>query len=89
MATPALHNYGTDELKKEFLVPAIQGDVVTSVAVSESGGGSDVSALKTTAQKKGDDYVINGQKMWITNATQADYFCTLANTSDGNPHTNK
>jgi len=89
MATPALHNYGTDELKKEFLVPAIQGDVVTSVAVSESGGGSDVSALKTTAEKKGDDYVINGQKMWITNATQADYFCTLANTSDGSPHTNK
>tara|TARA_Y100000782_G_C10176580_1_gene262152 strand:+ start:1655 stop:2893 length:1239 start_codon:yes stop_codon:yes gene_type:complete len=89
MATPALHKHGTDELKKEFLVPAIKGDVVTSVAVSESGGGSDVSALKTSAKKQGDDYIINGQKMWITNATQADYFCTLVNTSDENPHVNK
>ena len=89
MATPALHKYGDEELKKEFLVPAIKGDAVTSVAVSESGGGSDVSALKTSAKKEGDDYIINGQKMWITNATQADYFCTLVNTSDDKPHINK
>jgi len=89
MATPALHKYGTDELKKEFLVPAIKGDIVTSVAISEPGGGSDVSSLKTSAEKKGDDYIINGQKMWITNATQADYFCTLVNTSDDKPHVNK
>ncbi len=89
MATPALHKYGTDELKKEFLVPAVKGDIVTSVAISEPGGGSDVSSLKTSAEKKGEDYIINGQKMWITNATQADYFCTLVNTSDDKPHINK
>mgnify|MGYP001277895271 FL=1 len=89
MATPALHRHGAEELKKEFLVPAIKGDVVTSIAVSESGGGSDVSAVKTSAKKRGDDYIINGQKMWITNATQADYFCTLVNTSDDKPHINK
>jgi len=89
MATPALERYGSDELKIEFLVPSIKGEKVASVAISETGGGSDVSALKTNAVKKGDDYIINGQKMWITNATQADYFCTLVNTSDDNPHINK
>ena len=76
-ATPALERYGSHKLKQEFLVPSIEGEMVASVAISESGGGSDVSALKTNAVKKADDYIINGQKMWITNATQADYFCTL------------
>jgi len=58
--------------------------------VSESGAGSDVASLKTTARKDGDDYVINGSKMWITNATQADWMCLLANTSEeGGPHKNK
>jgi len=89
MATPALHKYGTEDLKEEFLIPAIKGDVVTSVAVSEPGSGSDVSSLKTNAKKQGDDYIVNGQKMWITNATQADYFCVLVNTSEDNPHRNK
>ena len=48
-----------------------------------------LSSLKTNAIKRGKDYIINGQKMWITNATQADYFCTLVNTSDDKPHINK
>ena len=56
---------------------------------SESGGGSDVAAVKTTAVKDGDDYVINGEKMWITNGTQADFMCMLAVTSEGKPHQNK
>ncbi len=89
MATPALDRFGSKELKNEFLIPSISGDYVSAIAVSEPGAGSDVASIKTTAQKKGDDYVINGQKMWITNATQADYFCTLVNTGDGNPHKNK
>ena len=89
MATPALHKHGSEDLKEEFLIPAIKGDVVTSVAVSEPGSGSDVSSLKTNAKKQGDDYIVNGQKMWITNATQADYFCVLVNTSEDNPHRNK
>ena len=86
MATPALDRYGSKELKDEFLTPAISGDYVTSIAVSEHTGGSDVASLKTFAKKDGDDYIINGQKMWITNATQADYFCTLVNTSNDEPH---
>ena len=89
MATPALDRFGSKELKEEFLTPAISGEYVTSIAVSEHTGGSDVAALKTFAKKDGDDYLINGQKMWITNATQADYFCTLVNTSNATPHKNK
>ena len=89
MATPALDRFGSDELKNEFLKPAIAGDYVSAIAVSEAGGGSDVAALKTYAKKNGNDYIINGQKMWITNATQADYFGTLVNTSDELPHKNK
>lgn len=89
MATPALARFGSDELRKEFLVPAIAGEAVFSIAVSEPHAGSDVAAIKTTAKKDGDDYVINGSKMWITNSTQADYLCLLANTSDDKPHLNK
>ncbi len=89
MSTPALAKWGSDELRKEFLAPAVAGDVVTSIVVSEASGGSDVAAIKTTARKDGSDYVINGSKMWITNATHADWFCTLVSTSEGAPHTNK
>ncbi|MGY0219081.1 acyl-CoA dehydrogenase family protein [Endozoicomonadaceae bacterium StTr2] len=89
MATPALARFGSNELKEEFLAPAIAGEKVASIAVSEPGAGSDVAATKTQARKDGDDYIINGTKMWITNATQADFFCLLANTSDDPAHKNK
>ncbi|HYX37636.1 MAG TPA: acyl-CoA dehydrogenase family protein [Oligoflexus sp.] len=89
MATPALARFGNDRLRTEFLVPAIAGDMVGAIGVSETEAGSDVAGLKTQAVKNGDDYVINGSKMWITNATQADFVCLLANTSDGQPHSNK
>ena len=89
MATPALARFGSDALRKEWLAPTIAGDVVACLGVSEPGGGSDVAAVKTTARSDGDDYVINGTKMWITNGMQADWCCLLANTSDGPPHKNK
>lgn len=89
MATPALNSFGSDELKREFLAPAIAGDVVVSIGVSEQGAGSDVASLQTRARRDGDDYVITGSKMWITNATQADWICLLCNTSDGPMHKNK
>jgi citronellyl-CoA dehydrogenase len=89
MATPALARWGEDELRREFLTPAIAGEQVASIAVSEVSGGSDVAALKTFAKKDGGDYVINGSKMWITNAAQADWLCLLANTGDGAVHMNK
>ena len=89
MATPALARFGSDALRREFLTPAISGDFVGCIGVSEPGAGSDVAAIKTNAKKDGDDYIINGAKMWITNSLQADWMCVLANTSDGAAHKNK
>ena len=89
MATPAIAKHGSDYVKREFLAPAIAGDAVFSIAVSEPSAGSDVAQIKTNARKDGDDYVINGTKMWITNSTQSDYLCLLANTSDDSRHKNK
>ncbi|HYD77779.1 acyl-CoA dehydrogenase family protein [Ramlibacter sp.] len=89
MCTPALARFGSDELKREFLAPSIAGELVGCIGVSEASGGSDVAAIRTVAEKDGDDYVINGSKMWITNGMQADWCCLLANTSQGSPHRNK
>ena len=89
MATPALAHRGSAELRAEFLAPAIAGDYVACLGVSEVGSGSDVASIRTTARKDGGDYVINGGKMWTTNGTQADFCCVLANTSQGASHRNK
>ena len=89
MCTPALARFGSDELRREFLAPAIAGDMVGCIGVSEPGAGSDVAGIKSVARKDGDDYVITGQKMWITNSLQADWMCMLVNTSDGPQHKNK
>jgi citronellyl-CoA dehydrogenase len=89
MATPALARFGSDEVRREFLAPAILGDAVACIGVSEPGAGSDVASIKTHARSDGDDYVINGGKMWITNGVQADWICLLANTGDGPKHRNK
>jgi len=89
MATPALARFGSDALRAEFLAPAIRGEMLACVGVSEPGAGSDVSAIATSARKDGGDYIINGAKMWITNSLQADWMCLLANTSSGAAHSNK
>jgi citronellyl-CoA dehydrogenase len=89
MATPALARFGSDALREEFLTPALAGDQVACIGVSEAGAGSDVASIKTTARKDGDDYVINGSKMWITNGIQGDWMCTLVSTGDGPSHRNK
>lgn len=89
MCTPALANFGSPELCAEFLTPAIAGDMVGCIGVSEPGAGSDVAAIKSYARKDGDDYVISGQKMWITNSLQADWMCMLVNTGEGPAHKNK
>ncbi len=91
MSTPALARFGSEEICNEFLKPSITGDLVSCLGVSEPSAGSDVAAIKTHAVKDGDDYVINGSKMWITNGTQADWMCMLANTEtdNKNKHLNK
>ena len=82
MATPAIHDFGSEYLKETYLKPAIAGDMVASIAVTEPGAGSDVGALITTARRDGAEYVINGSKTFITNGTQADFLTLLARTSD-------
>ena len=89
MATPALAEHGSDGLRREFLAPAIAGEMVACIGVSEVGSGSDVASVKTAARSDGDDYIINGGKMWTTNGTQADFCVVLANTSEGAVHRNK
>jgi citronellyl-CoA dehydrogenase len=77
IATPVIGLLGTDEQKREFLVPALAGERIGALGISEPNCGSDVASLRTTARRVGDEYVINGSKMWITNGTRAD-FITLA-----------
>jgi len=89
MATPALARFGSDELRREFLAPAIAGEAVACIGVTEPGAGSDVASIRTNARKHGDDYVINGQKVYITNGVEGDWVCLLANTGDGPVHRNK
>jgi len=90
MCTPALLKHGSEALKEEYLVPTIQGDLVGCIGISENHAGSDVAQIRTTARRDGDDYVINGSKMWITNGVQGDWICLLCNTSEeGGPYKNK
>lgn len=78
MATPSLHQFGSDDLRERFLVPAIRGEMVGAIAVTEPDAGSDVAGIKTRAVRDGDDWVINGSKIYITNAATADFLCLLA-----------
>ena len=81
MATPIIDEIGTAEQKEEFLAPAIRGEKIAALGVSEPGAGSDVAAIRTMAKADGDDFIIDGQKTWITNGTRAD-FITLAVRTD-------
>ncbi|MGB9375156.1 MAG: acyl-CoA dehydrogenase family protein [Jiangellales bacterium] len=83
MATPALAKHGSHELKETYLAPVIAGEQVCSVAVSEPDAGSDVAGIRTKAVRDGDEWVINGSKLYITNGTQADWICLLARTEEG------
>ncbi|MGH0032871.1 MAG: acyl-CoA dehydrogenase family protein [Myxococcota bacterium] len=78
MATPSLAQFGSDALKREFLAPAIAGETVSAIAVTEPDAGSDVAGIKTRAVRDGDDWLIDGSKIYITNATNADWLCLLA-----------
>jgi citronellyl-CoA dehydrogenase len=77
MATPIIGEIGTREQKELFLAPALRGEKIAALGVSEPNCGSDVASIRTTARRVGDEYVINGAKCWITNGTRAD-FITLA-----------
>jgi citronellyl-CoA dehydrogenase len=79
---PALDELGTREQKEEFLRPAIAGDRIAALGISEPGGGSDVAAIKTRAKIEGDDLVITGQKLWITNGARADFIILAVRTGE-------
>lgn len=80
MATPVINALGTKEQKDLFLTPAIEGDKVAALGVSEPGAGSDVAGLRTTARLEGDEYVINGAKTYITNGTRCDFVTLMVKT---------
>ncbi len=80
MATPVIGDLGTPEQIEEFLKPALAGERIASIGVSEPGAGSDVAGIQTHARKVGGDYVINGQKTFITNGTRASFVTLLTKT---------
>lgn len=82
MATPSLAAHGSAELKARYLAPALRGEQVASIAVTEPDAGSDVAGLRTRARRDGDHWVIDGAKTYITNGVQADWLCLLVRTSD-------
>ncbi len=81
MATPVISDLGTDEQIEEFLKPTLAGDKIVSIGVSEPGAGSDVAGIRTHARRDGTDYVLNGQKTFITNGARADYITMLVKTN--------
>ncbi len=82
MATPIIAEIGTEEQKEEFLRPAIAGDYIAALGVTEPNCGSDVANIQTTAKKDGGDYIINGAKTFITNGATADFITLAVRTGD-------
>jgi acyl-CoA dehydrogenase len=81
---PPVAVWGSEALKAELIPPVISGKKISALAVTEPGGGSDVAALKTTAVRDGDDYVVNGEKIFITSGMRADYITTAVRTDPAN-----
>ncbi len=81
MATPVISDLGTKEQIEEFLTPAIRGEKIAALGVTEPNAGSDVAGIQTIAKRDGDDYVINGAKTYITNGCRADFVTLLAKTN--------
>src|ERR687884_107779 len=77
---------GTDEQKRTWLRPLVEEALMTSFALTEPNAGSDVSGIETTAVRDGDDYVLNGSKMFITNAGHAAWFTVFASTDKSKGH---
>ena len=81
MSAPYLLKYGSEDLKVRYLKPVIAGDMVSAVAITEPGAGSDVKQIKTTAVRDGDFYIVNGSKTFITNGYYGDFFITAVKTA--------
>ncbi len=81
LAMTHLNAEGDERIKQEYLAPSISGDLIGALCITEPFGGSDVAGMRTTAVKKGDKYVINGSKTFITNGVYADYYVVAAKTN--------
>ncbi len=82
MATPPIHQFGTKDQQERFLRPAILGEKIAALGITEPNYGSDVASLRTRAVRAGDEWVINGSKMFITNGPRADFITLVVRTSD-------
>jgi alkylation response protein AidB-like acyl-CoA dehydrogenase len=82
MATPPILKFGTEEQKQAYLVPAVAGEKVAAIGISEPDAGSDVAAVRTRARRDGDDWIIDGAKTYITNGTRADFVTMVVRTAD-------
>jgi acyl-CoA dehydrogenase len=86
IATPPIFKFGTEEQKRRWLVPAIKGEKIAALAITEPGAGSDVAGTKTFARRDGDEYVVNGSKTFITNGVRGDIFVTAVKTTEAGGH---
>ncbi|MEZ7847639.1 MAG: acyl-CoA dehydrogenase family protein [Polaromonas sp.] len=83
MASPHLHHAGSAEQKAKYLPRVTAGEMITAVGISEPGAGSDVAGIRTSARREGDEWVLNGTKMFITNGVHADLYFIAAKTGPG------
>jgi alkylation response protein AidB-like acyl-CoA dehydrogenase len=87
IATPPIWKFGTEDQKQRYLVPAIRGEKIGALGITEPDAGSDVAGIKTTARKVDGGYVVNGSKMFITNGVRADFIVTaVKTTAEGGHH---
>ncbi|MGZ4691708.1 MAG: acyl-CoA dehydrogenase family protein [Acidimicrobiia bacterium] len=86
MCTPAIWRFGTDELKERYLAPAVAGEKIGAIALTEPDTGSDVASITTRADRDGDTWVLNGRKMFITNGTRAHFMTMAVQTEPGSQH---
>lgn len=82
MAIPPIAEFGNDDQKKRFFIPAVKGDKLAAIGISEPNHGSDVASIETRGRKQGNEWIINGTKMYITNGSRADFVTLVTRTSD-------
>ena len=87
IATPPIWKFGDEEQKQRYLVPAIRGEKIGALGITEPGAGSDVAALRTRAERVEGGWVVNGEKTYITNGVRADFIVTaVRTTAEGGHH---
>ncbi|AYQ27122.1 MULTISPECIES: acyl-CoA dehydrogenase family protein [unclassified Polaromonas] len=82
IALPPVLRHGSPTLQQEVIAPVLRGEKIAALAITEPGGGSDVASLRTTARRDGDDYVVNGEKVFITSGMRADFLTVAVRTGE-------